>query len=617
MAALTLGVASLPFSWPFLATVPILLLISLPLSHGGILGSWWRALPPPRAMYWLLAGFVTLSVVAAAIGRLPVAATIGVCGLADVANARPWSGVTRAVVRREASRRRLVGVVARHPAPLLPLSVPLAPVAMVLAIAMVVGLTRLAFVIGNPPLHTSLAAAAAVDSALGNTAAAAPGAANDSASSVAPGRAARDPVLEIRGFGSACCASPRSLRPVAPGALVQQFSCRGMTASGRPFPQGSSASDLPLTELGRRIAAQVLRLHQETGRPVDIIAESEGTLGADAMLATRPGLPLGSVVMMSPIVAPGRVTHPGGNGRGLMPAGELRALVWFVGGLSPFGSYGAQRLIGSVDEVGARFAASAARHPPLRWLLLVPLADPITAVGSSLLQGKLSQRLGGKPVYLAGLCANLAAMILLIASRFVMGSQPVAYPLLLATACLGVGFGLTVPSINTFTAAFHPDTVDRSVLVLNSLLGLGTTLAPVFVTIFVGTPVPAPPASAVEDPTVHSGTHQLDTTQLGTTGRSPMLWHSSQRWLKHGTSPATQAARAVAGAVQIWQRAAFASAACSSAPVQAPQVSDPAGRYQSGGWSGCGHRGRVPAARISAAASWSLPAGEPVSGRPW
>ena len=61
VAALTLGVAILPFSWPFLATVPVMLLISLPLSHGGILGSWWRTLPPPRAMYWLLADFATLS----------------------------------------------------------------------------------------------------------------------------------------------------------------------------------------------------------------------------------------------------------------------------------------------------------------------------------------------------------------------------------------------------------------------------------------------------------------------------------------------------------------------------------------------------------------------------
>ena len=42
------------------------------------------------------------------------------------------------------------------------------------------------------------------------------------------------------------------------------------------------------------------------------------------------------------------------------------------------------------------------------------------------------------------------------------------------------------PSLNTLTAAFHPTGVESSVLVLNALLGLGTTLAPVFVAIFVG-----------------------------------------------------------------------------------------------------------------------------------
>ncbi len=56
----------------------------------------------------------------------------------------------------------------------------------------------------------------------------------------------------------------------------------------------------------------------------------------------------------------------------------------------------------------------------------------------------------------------------------------------MATACLGVGFGLTVPILNTFTAVFHPAAIDRSVLVLNALLGLGTALAPIFVAIFVG-----------------------------------------------------------------------------------------------------------------------------------
>ncbi len=78
-------------------------------------------------------------------------------------------------------------------------------------------------------------------------------------------------------------------------------------------------------------------------------------------------------------------------------------------------------------------------------------------------------------------------MVLLIVSQFFETNTAVAFPLLLvATAFLGVGFGLTVPALNTFTAAFHPDGVAASVLVLNALLGLGTALAPVFVAIFVG-----------------------------------------------------------------------------------------------------------------------------------
>jgi hypothetical protein len=78
-------------------------------------------------------------------------------------------------------------------------------------------------------------------------------------------------------------------------------------------------------------------------------------------------------------------------------------------------------------------------------------------------------------------------MLLLIASAFVEDDTSVAFPLLLvATAFLGVGFGLTVPALNTLTAAFHPAAIDSSVLVLNALLGLGTALAPVFVAIFIG-----------------------------------------------------------------------------------------------------------------------------------
>jgi MFS family permease len=111
----------------------------------------------------------------------------------------------------------------------------------------------------------------------------------------------------------------------------------------------------------------------------------------------------------------------------------------------------------------------------------------VTAIIASVGGARLAGRVGRKRVYLTGLVANLASMALLIISRLTQASHDVTYPILLAaTACLGVGFGLTVPSVNTFTAAFHPRAIDRSILVLNALLGLGTALAPVFVAIFVG-----------------------------------------------------------------------------------------------------------------------------------
>ncbi len=378
IVALTVGVAILPFSWPYLAALVVMLLISAPLSHGGIRISWWRTLPPVRAVCWLLIDFAVLSLAAAAIGRLPLYAAIPVSGLAGMVNGRAWSGLVRAATRKPA-RRPATGGLPTQPL----LRLPLAPLAAVLSIALVIGMTRLAFVIGRGPRQVGVEAAAIQAGQIGAAGAAAASAPLRGHGTGAGHRRQHNPVLVILGFGSACCGGARPLQAVAPGAYLQQFSYRGLNAAGQPLPQGNRASNLPLPELGDRIAAQVQRLHRETGRPVDIIAESEGTLGVDAMLATRRDLPLGSVVMMSPIVTPGQVSYPAGSGpgAGLIPADELRAVVWFVGGLSPFGSSGAQRLIDSVNEVGARFAASAAsaaRHQPLRMVLLVPLADAVT-----------------------------------------------------------------------------------------------------------------------------------------------------------------------------------------------------------------------------------------------
>jgi predicted MFS family arabinose efflux permease len=123
-------------------------------------------------------------------------------------------------------------------------------------------------------------------------------------------------------------------------------------------------------------------------------------------------------------------------------------------------------------------------------LMFVP--QVITAVTAALLGAGVigpgvARRLGERRIYLAGLVADLAAMVLLIVSWAVVHHHGLAFGVLLAaTACLGAGFGLAVPALNTLAAAFHPQAVDRAVLVLNALLGLGTALAPVFVAVFVG-----------------------------------------------------------------------------------------------------------------------------------
>jgi MFS family permease len=117
--------------------------------------------------------------------------------------------------------------------------------------------------------------------------------------------------------------------------------------------------------------------------------------------------------------------------------------------------------------------------------LFVPQA--ITAIAASLLGGGLTHRLGGKRVLLSGLTADLLAMGLLFSSQFALPDRGLAYGLLLAaTALLGVGFGFTVPALNTFTAAFFPAKIAAAILTLNALLGLGTALAPIFASIFVG-----------------------------------------------------------------------------------------------------------------------------------
>ena len=115
------------------------------------------------------------------------------------------------------------------------------------------------------------------------------------------------------------------------------------------------------------------------------------------------------------------------------------------------------------------------------------LPQALAAIAASLFGARLTKRAGAKRILLAGLVGDVAAMALLVVSQFTIGAGPLPYlVLLLATTSLGIGFGLTVPSLNNLVGAFFRSAVDRAVLYLNALLGLGTALAPVLVAVFLG-----------------------------------------------------------------------------------------------------------------------------------
>jgi hypothetical protein len=180
-------------------------------------------------------------------------------------------------------------------------------------------------------------------------------------------------VLVIAGFGSTCCHSANALRRAEPNLLVRQFSYLGLDTAGQPIAYGL-AGNLSIQVIGDRLAAQVEALSRQAARPVDIVAESEGTLGLYAMLARHPHVPVGSVVLLSPIIEPGQFGRAGAT----VPGAALTTLNNLVGGMSPYGRLGAQALIDSVSEVGASYFAQVSHDRGLSWLAVVPLADAVT-----------------------------------------------------------------------------------------------------------------------------------------------------------------------------------------------------------------------------------------------
>jgi hypothetical protein len=351
MVVLVFGIAVVPFSWPYLAAVPGMLLVALLLSQGGVTSPWSRALPPRRALEWLLASFMVLSAVALTISRLPAAFAVPLSGAGGLFNAWAWHGLTATLAHRKGRN---------WPVPITPLA------AATLLLAVVV-LARLGFALAG---HASLVAVP----------------------SPPPSTGARA-VLVVDGFGSPCCAQGRHLQEVSPDLVVQQFSYDGLDAGDQPIPHGAAATNAKLSVLGDRLALQVDRLQAQTGRRVDVVAESEGTLVVYSWLAHHASEELDAVVFLSPIVFPGQVTYPvpGREGQGVVAGWGLRAITSVIGTISPLGS-DAHTLLQSVSANGSTDATSAvdaACRAGIRSLLVIPLADAVTLPETRLPNGVL------------------------------------------------------------------------------------------------------------------------------------------------------------------------------------------------------------------------------------
>lgn len=352
MAVLLFGLAVAPVSWFWFAAVPSALILAMLFHHGAVAPGWWRQGMSARAVGWVLVAFLVASASGAVIAAVPVALGVLVAGAAGLANAWAWTGLVRSVLVLE-SRTGLR---------------PVAPAALIGFAGIVVGGTVIGFAVVAPP-HTSPQTPSAQPTA---TAAPAESAGSAGAQSLA--------VLVVAGYGTSW--DGRS-SPGLPGPYLEsRFSYRGLGPNGSPLPYASASTNQPLVKLERLMAAQVGALHRTTGKPVAIVAESEGSLVAKAYLDASPGAPVPYLIMTSPLVAPGRVSYPplGTRGDGLAGGEGLAVISAAIRSVAPIPLSPTSPFLRSVvDESRSLGPLLSCPLPGVSQAAILPLAD---AVGS-------------------------------------------------------------------------------------------------------------------------------------------------------------------------------------------------------------------------------------------
>jgi len=326
----------MPVSDFFLAAMPLAVIIAVLTSHGGV-APWWRRLPPRRAVVWSLGTFAGITAGGAVAAAVPAWAAALAVMLTGLLHARSYADIVRACATQRAS-----------------VAIPLAPIGVAaMAGLLVAGITygvRLSDTGASVPYQVS------ADAGRGPT------------------------VLLVSGFHSSWNGSLP--QPMGPGLPVERFSYRGLDAGGSPLSYHAQATQQPLETTVRLLARQVEVIAGRTGRRVPVVADSEGSLAVETYLATVPAAPVGKIVLLDPLIDPGRGYFPPANdeGWGVATGALLRGLSAAIGAATPLRIYADGPFIRSVDDHGPVLRGLLTCPPPgVREAVLVSLADAVAS----------------------------------------------------------------------------------------------------------------------------------------------------------------------------------------------------------------------------------------------
>ncbi len=339
-AVLAFAMAVVALSWLFFVAVPVVLMAAL-LVHGGpVSRSWWRDRPLGVTVRVTLVAFVEITAAGAAMVWAPTAAWIPIAALAGLANAWCWLHLVHALAGVPAQRRTRPFVV----------------VALAGIVVLVVGGTAAGF-----------AVSVAVE---------------DSRTPVPPvaANATGPPVLIVKGFNSTWDGVTR--RWVQGRHRIRRFSYAGLDASGQPRPYARADTHRSVPSLARALGTQVDAFRRATGQPVSIVAESEGSLVALAYLAATPAAPVHGLVVLSPLLAPGRVYYPpvGAPGWGTVSGSILDGLARALSTVGPVDVSADTPLFRSfVDEGPALQSLLRCPVPGRRELAVIPVDSGVSA----------------------------------------------------------------------------------------------------------------------------------------------------------------------------------------------------------------------------------------------